>query len=255
MGVEPVVPIGERRGAVVAGALVCAVLLVVGYGSGVGVVPARPGDVVDGEPAPGEAGAEEGEPDGGPTAPGRETGSTSLVNSSSPSRSGKATTSPNVVQPARPVLSGTVPPSTTPPITPPGTTPPGTSPPPGPTPPPSDSPAECADLTGDLVQALTGYLAGPNPDAALVQRVSDVLGLGAMVPSDSLLGGVVTPVGGAVSTLGSTLDPNTDLTSALVPDAGLVPGLRALLGVTATGPVTVTAQQLTAQLDAVSGGC
>jgi hypothetical protein len=100
----------------------------------------------------------------------------------------------------------------------------------------------------NLLRGLVGYLSGPNPDAVLVQRVSGVLGLAELLPSDSLLDSTL-------GTLGSVLGSDASAALAVVPDAGLVPDLRTLLGVDVTGVVTVTAGQLTALLDAVLGGC
>jgi hypothetical protein len=86
--------------------------------------------------------------------------------------------------------------------------------------------------------------------------VSDVLGLAELLPSDSLLGDVITPpLDSVLATLGNTLGSDTGATPAVVPTAGLIPDLRTLLGVDVTGVVTVTAEQLTALLDAVLGGC
>jgi hypothetical protein len=111
----------------------------------------------------------------------------------------------------------------------------------------------------DLLRGLVGYLAGPNPDAARVQRVSDVLGLAELLPSDSLVGDVVTPlVDSTLAPLGSTVGSGssaTGATPAVIPDAGLIPDLRSLLGVDVTGVVTVTAGQLDDLLDALLGRC
>jgi hypothetical protein len=257
MSGEDVVPISERRGAVVAGALICAVLLVVGYGSGISVVPADPGGLAGAGPDPGDGSSPGGRTDLSSAPPAGGTGGVSPPTASRPGRPGGGSTpSSTIVQSTRAVLGGRIPPSTLPPATaPPGTTPPAAPPSPGTAPPGTAPPAECTSLVAALVQGLIGYLAGPDPDAALVQHVSDTLGLEQLVPDNSLLGSVTPLVDGAVSALGTTLDPVTDAAASGQPDPGLVPALRTLLGVDVTGVATVTGEQLLMRLAAVLVGC
>jgi hypothetical protein len=249
--VEHPVPLSGRRGALVAGALVCAVLLVVGYGSGVGIVPSDL-DLADGEPGPtGDGGRDRLRGPVEPVVQAVVTGPTTTDRTGGTTRTvvgGDGTTSSTT----RPPTIG-MSPSTTWPASPPGTT----APSPGTAPPPTDPPADCATLVDALLQGLDGYLAGADPDAAVVQRVSDVLGLGQLLPQDEgLLGSVVTPLRDAtVAALGSTLQPNTGAVSDLTPDPDLVPELRTLLGVDVTGVSSVTEDDLTGLLDAVLRGC
>lgn len=268
-------PISERRGAVVAGALVCTTLLVVGYGSGIGVVPLGP---MTASGAPGAAGDGDG---GGSTATtqlpdvGLDVPDAGFVTTNAPGGGGGIGITapggggsvgidgpggvPGIVVPGLPPGVTLPPPDTVPPpsTTPPTTTPPGTTP-------PTTPPAECSSLVGGLLGGLTGYLAGPAPDPLLVQHVSDALGLESYLPGSTGglldLGGTlgVTDVLGELTTavtatLATTVGTMTGSAVELTPN--LIPGLRQLLGVDLVSTATVTADQLLGLLGTVLGSC
>ena len=278
-------PIGERRGAIVAGALVCSTLLVVGYGSGIGVVPM--GALTASAPTDAPTGQDGGDTTATTTLPdlGLDVPEAGFVGTDAPGGGGVGITTPGAGGlPGITTLPGISLPSVTLPSTPPGISvpppvevpPPAAVPPPSTTPPGATPPAECATLVSDLLGGLVGYLAGPAPDPVLVQHVSDALGLEALLGGSSGglldlggvlgLGGVLdlpstlgldqvlgAVTGAVLPTITTTVGTMTGSAVELTPN--LIPALRGILGVDLLATATTTADELLGLLGALLGGC
>jgi hypothetical protein len=257
---EPADPvISQRRGNVVAAALAGTVLLVVGYGSGIGLVPATSGDLAAG-PDPGpvtppsSAELQQVPPTIDLTDPGQRTRTPTLDLPSI------RLPGPTTVYPWLPDRRGgptDTPPTTgspSPSITTPTTRPPTTTPP----------PAGCSGLVDGLLGGLTTYLGGANLDVTLLRQVSAVLGLDRYLasgkPLTEQLVAPLTPVLDVVPSVLDSLGLGLGLGlggGAAADDAQLVDGLRTLLdvgGVVST-VTTVTGLALRGLLDGVVGGC
>ncbi len=255
--------ISPRRGAVVAMALAGTVLLVVGYGSGIGIVPSASGGTTAAAAPPAGPTATTSPPGltlPPVTPPDVSLGNTGLTSVSPPSLGlpdgllGPPTVSPWLPgQPGQPGRT-TTPPSTAPPSTaPPTSRPPATRP-----------PAGCTGLVDDLLAGLTSYLGlgDGNIDMGLVRQVNAVLGLdrylGRGKPLTEQLTAPMTPVLDAVPAVTDLLGLSVlGLGSGAAPtdDATLLGGLRSLLGVDLGAVTRVTGTALQGLLDAVVGGC
>lgn len=256
-------PISPRRGAVVAAALAGTALLVVGYGSGVGLVPATLGDLAAGSPQKPPVSAPPATvplvpPTVGLDDTGRTTRTPSLVGPTT-SRLGPTTVSPWLPGDSGGARGpGIAPPSSglSPSIPPPPTTRPPTTPRP---------PAACRGLVDGLLGGLTTYLGGTALDLTLVRQVTAVLGLDRYLASgEPLTEQLLTPLTPVLDVVPSTLDSlglglglGLGSGAAAAADTRLVDDLRGLLGVgdVLQGVTTVTDATLRGLLDGVVGGC
>ena len=247
--------ISARRGAVVTTALAGTVLLVVGYGSGIGVIPATSGDAEAAAAPP----VTSTPPDVAlPPPPAVSVDSVDTVGTTHLSTDLPAVqlSGPGIVYPwlpDGPTRPGPQPlprPPSSPPVTPPSPATPPVTPP---------SPDACSDLVGALLDGLTAYLGSPVVDVDLVRQVSDLLGLERYLASGRpLTEQLVAPLAPVLDVVPSVLGGLGLGAGPVRSDAALLQGLRALLEVpaVAVGAVAdVTDATLRSLLDAVVGGC